>query len=206
MKSVLVALIGLMFVGIGERAEAASCGPSTCTPVCGGTCTYSTCTGAGARNITATSLPFVYRWSSDACDDSIPDGQVISQLPFSIGGAAGSSLPVNVSHNYRTCVAQTMSSPACAPTLSFNITYNGGWLHIDYSVTNGTVSGATSSFSGSCAQNGRSYGWGFPSGTSGGFDASWSPTPDYNGCTGTYCVSATGPGGNAGPVCRSINL
>lgn len=199
----LSGLIAITFIGslLSLHAAWASCGPSSCSASCGGTCTYFRCTGTDTRAITIDRLPFTYEWAPNACSDSIPNGTQITNIPADFAGQHLDSFSVSINHSYGSCVPQTFTAPPC---INFSLSGNSSSLNISLSVTGGSASRGTQSYSGSCAYGGQTMDWGWPSGkTSDSYSGPSSPGPERSGCSATYCVWANGPGGEAGPACQT---
>lgn len=97
-----------------------TCSPTTCTPACGSSCTYYTCTQASSHSFSVNQLPFSDSEPADACAHTV---QTANAIPFSVDGVSKTSLPVSVNHNYTVCEAKTNVGAACVA----NINCAGTW-------------------------------------------------------------------------------
>lgn len=193
-----------IFAFLFSESRAVSCGPPNCAASCGGTCSFSLCTGSATRLVEVAQLPFTYHWTSDTCDDSIDDNSQYFHLPLSIGGRQITAMRTSFSHSYRTCSPRSFTAPPC---LNFSASGNSSSMNLSLSITGGVASRGTQSFSGSCGYGGQSMDWGWPVGKTGdSYSGPSTPGPERSGCTATYCVWASGPGGEVGPVCGSMSF
>lgn len=88
-----------------------TCAPSSCTPQCGSSCTYYTCTRSKTMTLNLEALPADIQAPADACQFSYP-GKVVS-LPAQLGSVTLSRLPASPVLPYKACESQTLTGPLC---------------------------------------------------------------------------------------------
>lgn len=91
------------------------CAPSSCTPSCGSSCTYQTCTSQRIMPVVFDSIPYTFQGTPSAACSGYVGPRVITTLPTSLGHLSISTLRANHSLSYRVCQTQTNSGPPCPP-------------------------------------------------------------------------------------------
>lgn len=108
----MIILTIIVFLSLSQITHAVvSCSPSSCTPSCGSSCTYYTCSTTKSHILDIAKLPHSRDEApSDAC---YHEKAVINNLPFVVSGKTYKNTPTKADHNYRVCTERTSWGSPC---------------------------------------------------------------------------------------------
>ncbi|MBY0413872.1 MAG: hypothetical protein K2Q18_06890 [Bdellovibrionales bacterium] len=108
---ILIFLILILIFFQKETQALTNCFPTSCTPSCGTSCTYYTCSETLTHTFYVNKIPY-------DSDDTPPNAcahnpQSSNSIPFNVDGVTHSSFPIDVVHSYQVCKAETIEGPSC---------------------------------------------------------------------------------------------
>lgn len=107
MNKILLFLVALTMTDL----QAQSCFPSDCSPACGSSCHYKSCTQKKMLTQELRTLPITFLRPTDSCQP-IAQG-TLNTLPTTIGNHPINRLPHTLKLEYLTCESRSKHGPPC---------------------------------------------------------------------------------------------